>query len=235
MKNLKISYQLVLLIGGLMLAFGLATFFQIKSAGKAIYHERYEMLRTQTETAISVMARFHALEVKGDMTREQAQNAAYDVIDDMRFVPDGYYFGYDYAANRVIYPDKKGVGKNFANIADKSGNKFLVEIIDKARKGGDWTEYEWPKPDQAEDLLYPKAAFALAFEPWQVTVGTGAYLDDLDATIADSIQGALLAGLLVLALGGTAAYVVIRGITKPLTAIHDALEAVADENVSITI
>ncbi|NML77084.1 chemotaxis protein, partial [Rhizobium sp. S-51] len=235
MKNLKISNQLMLLIGALMVSFSVATFFQIRGSASAIYHERYEMLRTQTETAISVLKRFHALEQKGEMTREQAQTAAYDVINDMRFTPDGYYFGYDYAANRVIYPEKKGVGKNFANIADKAGNKFLVDIVAKARQGGGWTEYEWPKPGQPEDVLSPKAAYALAFEPWEMTVGTGAYLDDLDTTIVESVRGALAFGIAAFVLCLGAAYLVIGGITKPLAAIHGALGAVADENVSIAI
>ena len=235
MKNVRISFQLMALIGGLMIAFGIATFFQIKSAADAIYHERYEMLRTQTETAISVLKRYHALEEKGELSRDQAQTAAYDVINDMRFVPDGYYFGYDYAGVRAIYPDKKGVGKSFAELADSTGNKFIMEIVNKGRAGGGWTEYAWPKLGQPEADLYPKAAYSLGFEPWGITVGTGAYLDDLDATIMESIQTALFVGAAVFALGLIAAYVIINGITKPLTAIHDALEAVAEENVSIAI
>jgi methyl-accepting chemotaxis protein len=193
------------------------------------------MLRVQTETAISVMARYHALELKGEITRDEAQKAAYAVISDMRYVPDGYYFGYDYSATRLIYPDQKGVGQNFAHIADKDGNKFLVEIIDKARQGGGWTEYDWAKPGQSADLLYPKAAYSLAFEPWQITVGTGTYLDDLDASIANSMRGALITGMLIFLVGTALAFLVIRGITKPLTAIHGALKAVADENVSTII
>ncbi|PPJ47579.1 HAMP domain-containing protein [Rhizobium sp. KAs_5_22] len=235
MKNLRISAQLMVLIGLLLAAFAIATTFQIRASASAIYKERYDMLRTQTETAISVLARFHALETKGEMTREQAQTAAYDVINDMRFVPDGYYFGYDYDANRVIYPEKKGVGKNFAKVADKAGNLFLVEIIKKARAGGGWTEYEWPKPGLAEDQLFPKAAYALAFEPWAMTVGTGAYLDDLNATIMANVIGVLSVGLVIFAVGLGVAWFIIRGITQPLKAIHGALEAVADENVSIAI
>jgi|GEM_PF-2606354 len=193
MKNLKISIQLMMLVGCLMAAFSIATFFQIQASANAIYHERYEMLRTQTETALSVLKRFHALETKGEITREEAQTRAYDVINDMRFVPDGYYFGYDYAGVRVIYPDKKGVGQSFAHLTDKAGNKFLMNIVDKGRTGGGWTEYLWPKPGQAEDQLFMKAAYSLGFEPWGITVGTGAYLDDLDATIMDSVMGALIA------------------------------------------
>ena len=235
MKNLKISIQLMLLIGGLMLAFSVATFFEIRASASAIYQQRYEMLRTQTETAVSVLKHYHDLEVKGELSREQAQATAYDIITNMRFVPDGYYFAYDYDVDRVIYPDNKGVGKNFADLADKSGNKFLAEMVAKARNGGGWTEYEWPKPGQAEDQLSPKAAYTLAFDPWELTVGTGAYLDDLNATIMESIQGALAIGLVVFGLGIGAAFFVIRGITRPLKAIHDALGAVADESTTIEI
>ena len=148
MKNLKISTQLMILVAGLMTAFTIASYFQIKSSASAIYLERYEMLRTQTETAISVLKRFHALETTGELTREEAQTRAYDVINDMRFVPDGYFFGYDYAGVRVIYPDKKGLGKSFADLTDSTGNRFIMEIVNKGRAGGDWTEYSWPKPGQ---------------------------------------------------------------------------------------
>nr|CAD6614107.1 chemotaxis protein [Rhizobium sp. Khangiran2] len=232
MKNLRISIQLMILVGCLMAAFTIATHFQIRASADAIYHERYEMLRTQTETAVAVLKRFHALETKGEITREEAQTRAYDVINDMRFVPDGYYFGYDYAGVRVIYPDKKGAGQSFAHLTDNAGNKFLMNIVDKGRTGGGWTEYLWPKPGQAEDQLFMKAAYSLGFEPWGITVGTGAYLDDLDATIMESIKGALIAGLAVLILGTAVAYLVIRNITKPLAAVHSALEAVANEDVS---
>ncbi|MGV8936152.1 MAG: methyl-accepting chemotaxis protein [Allorhizobium sp.] len=235
MKNLKISRQLILLVSALMIAFSIASYFQIKTSAAAIYLERYEMLRTQTETAISVLARFHDLELKGELTREDAQTRAYDVVNGLRFQPDGYFFGYDYAATRVIYPDKKGVGKNFGDLTDKKGNKFLTQIIEKARSGGGWTEYEWVKPGLPDDQLFPKAAYALSFEPWSVTVGTGAYLDDLDARIMEDVWTIVMIGLVVFGAGIAAAFYVIRGIVRPLNDIHNALEAVADENVAIAI
>ena len=173
MRNLKISHQLFLLIGALMVAFAATTYFQIKSASEAIYSERYDMLRTQTESARSIMEYFHAAEVAGEMTREAAQTAAYDAIEAIRFEPDGYFFGYDYDANRVFYPGKLSIGKNYAGLTDSAGNKFLMDIIKQARSGGGWTEYEWQKPGEPKENLYPKAAYAIACEPWQVTIGTG--------------------------------------------------------------
>lgn len=235
MKNLKISHQLFLLIGALMVAFSLATYFQISSSANAAYKERYDLLRMQTETAISILDRFHKLELAGELSREEAQAQAYATVNDMRFTPDGYFFGYDYDANRRIYPDNAGYGKNYAHIEDDAGNKFLLNIIEKAKTGGGWTEYDWSKPGEAEGALFPKAAYAAAFEPWQITVGTGAYLDDLDASIMEEVWSVLGFGVAVFALALVGSFFVIRGITQPLTSIHGALRAVADEDVSTGI
>ena len=148
MKNAKISSQLITLIAGLMIAFSVVTYLQIRSAAQAVYAERYDMLRMNTEGAISILKHYHQLEVDGKMTREEAQAAGYDAVEAIRFEPDGYFFGYDYAGTRVVYPGKAALGKNFADLVDKDGNRFLMNIIAKARQGGGWTEYDWSKPGQ---------------------------------------------------------------------------------------
>lgn len=65
MKNLSISRQLIVLVVALMAAFGAATFYQLKSATDAIYEERYGMLRTQVQSAISILQSFHDKERPG--------------------------------------------------------------------------------------------------------------------------------------------------------------------------
>ncbi len=49
MKNLKIAHQLFALLGVLMAAFAVATYFQIRSQADSIYDDRFDMLRTQVE------------------------------------------------------------------------------------------------------------------------------------------------------------------------------------------
>ncbi len=235
MKNLKISTQLIVLVAVLMVAFALTSVYQIRSSAQSIYNERYEMLRTQTETALSIMTRYHDLETKGVLTREQAQQQAFDLINDLRFEPDGYFFGYDYNGIRVIYPGKKGVGKDFSGLTDKQGNKFLMNIVDTAKAGGGWTEFEFSKPGHPDEQMFPKAAYSKNFPAWEIMVGTGAYLDDLDASIREGVTDVLIIGFGVLAFGIGAAWFVIRGIARPLKAIHDALEEVANDNVDIAI
>lgn len=65
MKNLRISVQLFMLIGGMMAAFATATYFEVRSSSQTIYQQRYELLRTQVESALSVLKDFNDRAVAG--------------------------------------------------------------------------------------------------------------------------------------------------------------------------
>ncbi|WP_174824537.1 cache domain-containing protein, partial [Ciceribacter naphthalenivorans] len=233
MKNLKISHQLFLLIGALMVAFGVATYFQIKTASDSIYAERYDMLRTQVESGIAIMKGYDERAKAGEMSLEDAKAQAFKTLTSIKFEPNGYLFGLDYNVTMVFHPIQQQVGLTQKGMPDKKGNLFREEMIEKGRKGGGITEYWWEKPTAPNGDAFQKAAYSQAYEPWQVVVGTGVYIDDLQVKINAMIWKAVMIGGAVVALGLIAAYFIINGITKPLTAIHDALEAVADENVSI--
>ncbi len=236
MKNLRISLQLIVLIGGLMAAFAAATYFQVRSSTTTIYQQRYELLRTQVETALSVLKDFNDRAVAGEFTVEEAKTRAYDMLNKMRFEPDGYFFGYDYDVVMIFHPTSKDVGKSNKGKPDANGFAYRDELVRLGQLGGGFVEFIGPKPGKdPEDRSYPKASYGKAFEPWKIVIVTGLYTDDLKAEIRSSVIKTISwsTGIFVLAL--VAAFFVIRNITTPLKAIHDALEAVADENVDIAI
>jgi len=50
------------------------------------------------------------------------------------------------------------VGKNFIEVKDTAGKRFIREIIDIAReKGAGWTEYNWSDPRAKKSL--PKTVY----------------------------------------------------------------------------
>ncbi|SMC92180.1 methyl-accepting chemotaxis protein [Rhizobium sp. RU36D] len=236
MKNLKVSIQLAMLIGGLMAAFAVATFFEVRSSTATIYQQRYELLRTQVETAISVMKDFNDRAVAGEFSVDEAKTRAYDMLNKLRFEPDGYFYGYDYDVVLVFHPTSKDVGKSNKGKPDSNGYAYRDDLVRLGQAGGGFVEFLGPKPGKdPEDRSYPKASYGKAFEPWKIVVATGLYTDDLKAEVRSSIIKTVSwsVGIFVLAL--LAAYVVVRNITKPLQAIHQSLEAVADENVEMDI
>ncbi|MFD1747295.1 cache domain-containing protein, partial [Rhizobium helianthi] len=230
MKRLSIPTQLAILVGGLIFAFSIAAFLQIRSSSDAIYKQRYELLRTEVETGMSVLQAFYEREKSGELTREQAQKQAYALITKMRFEPDGYFFAYDFDVVMVLHPNPKLVGVSSKGKPDSAGFAYRDEIVRVARAGGGYVEFLGPKPNVGQnDYVFPKTSYNKVFEPWSIVLSTGLYTDDLAAEIRATTIKVLSAGLIILLFAVLVAYVIIRGITRPLSAIHDALGAVADE------
>ncbi|MGX5665339.1 methyl-accepting chemotaxis protein [Rhizobium daejeonense] len=235
MKNLKISHQLLGLIGALMIAFGIATYFQINSAADAIYAERTDMLRTQVESGLAIIESYDARVKSGELTKEEAQKQAFAVLSKAKFEPNGYLFGISYDVVTVFHPNPQQVGVNSKGQPDKKGNMFREEMLEKGKKGGGVTHYFWEKPGDKSGEVFEKAVYSKSYEPWNMIVGTGVYIDDLQLKINAMIWKAMMIGATLVVLGLTAGWLVIRGITLPLKAIHNALEEVANENVSLAI
>jgi len=236
MKNLKISRQLILFVTTLLLAFAGVMYYQIQSSTAALYTERYGMLRTQVESAIAVLEDYNNREKSGELSHDDAQKQAYRAVSAMRYNPDGYIFAYDYdVVMRIHYLPKK-IGEPGKGVKDPTGHAFRDEMVEVGKAGGGIVDYySTTKPGNPENGAYLKSAYAKAFAPWEIVIATGVYIDDLQAQVRETIWKTIAAGVGVLAFGLILSYFLIRGITKPLADIHDALKAVADDNVDIQI
>jgi methyl-accepting chemotaxis protein len=236
MKNLKISIQLFILVGAMLAVFASITFVQIRSSTTAIYHERYEMLRTLVEAANSILKDYNDRATAGEFSLDEAKKRAYDQLGKIKFEPDGYFTAYDYDVKVVFHPNAKVIGTSSKGKPDVNGFMYRDEIVRLGRQGGGYVEYMGPKPGKdPNDFSYAKASYGKAFEPWGIVMLTGLYTDDLRDEVRQTTMKIVgVSGLLFL-LALAAAYAIIRGITRPLNSIREALNAVADEDVSIAI
>ncbi|MFK4259323.1 methyl-accepting chemotaxis protein [Agrobacterium tumefaciens] len=235
MGNLKISKQLFLLVGLLLVIFSGIVYIQIRTLRESIYTERFEMLRSQVESAISVLNTFYLQEKAGTMTHEAAQTAAFKVVEKMKYEPSGYFIGHDYNVVSLFKDGSKNVGLNQSTQQDKTGKFISRELVERAVAGGGQTIYYWSKPGQPADQLFLKGNYSKAFEPWKVVVSTGVYFDDVESQIWDATMAVVALCLVALAIAAGLALYIIRGISRPLSAIHDALVAVSNEDVTRVI
>ncbi|NML74600.1 chemotaxis protein [Rhizobium sp. S-51] len=235
MKNLKISRQLILLVCGLVIAAAGLVYYQIHTATNAIYAERYTMLRYQVDAALSIMQSYHDREKSGELTPEAAKEQAFREVSAIKYGADGYIFAYDYDVVMRIHPVAAKVGESGKGKPDSAGNMYRDEMVSTGRAGGGIVNYYSTVKPGFPEGDYLKSSYAKAFEPWKLVLATGVYIDDLQAQIRAMTLEAVGIGAVVLIVTLIAATVLIRGITRPLAAIHGALGAVADENVSIAI
>jgi sigma-B regulation protein RsbU (phosphoserine phosphatase) len=109
--------------------------------------------------------------------------------------------------------------------------------------GQGFVSYFWvrPKPGavaQEGDPIHPKISFVKKFEPWGWVVGSGAYVEDIDALFWNHARSF---GLFVLVLSaglGTVSFLIARGISKPIAEsarVMSEIEASGDLGRRMTI
>ncbi len=122
---------------------------------------------------------------------------------------DGYFFAYEYSGRCLVLPHQPElVGQNLWNIRDRDGLPVVQSLVAKARQGQGFFRYVWNKPTVKQ--VAPKLGHVVGLQRWGWMIGTGIYLDDVQATL-DQLdqQGSAniaktmgwIAGIALLALG----------------------------------
>ena len=114
------------------------------------------------------------------------QAEALKTISEMRYANNDYFWINDSHPKMINHPtNSKLNGTDLSNYADPYGTKLFVEMarVTNEKKEGGLVKYYWDKPDKKND---PKEKFSYVqrFAPWDWIIGTGAYVDDIEAEVA---------------------------------------------------
>ncbi|MBL8399280.1 MAG: methyl-accepting chemotaxis protein [Candidatus Accumulibacter sp.] len=160
--------------------------------------DREAKIRNLVEAAHSVAAQYHAESQAGRLSDEEAQKAASNVIGNLRYDAVEYFFIQGSRSGKLIlHPLKPALqGKSLDEIKDKNGYPFASEMNRLAiANGSGLVDYVWSRPG-SEDLVH-KLAFVKHFAPWGWVIGTGIYIDDIDAHFRADAFKLLLWGLAI--------------------------------------
>lgn len=95
---------------------------------------------------------------------------------------DGYFFAYTYDGRCLVLPHQPElVGQNLWDVRDRDGTPVVQALIARARQGQGYLRYVWNKPSARQDV--PKLGYVVGLQRWGWMVGTGIYLDDVQATL----------------------------------------------------
>jgi methyl-accepting chemotaxis protein len=227
LNNLKITPKLGILVG--VALFGLCVAGLL--AGYLMQREMLEARIDQTK-AIVEMARNMAAGLKkqvdaGAMTKEAALAEFGRLANSMTYDKNsGYLFGTNYDGITVLSPDPKQVGTNRMDVVT-NGRKLSRELMDGVKANGEiLLTYEYVKPGDEKPVR--KIGYAVAVPGFDMYLGTGAYLDDLDAKMKPI---AWLLGLAILAIAivaGSIAAMIGRSISRPLNQLGSRMQALAN-------
>ena len=117
--------------------------------------------------------------------REQALKA----LSSLDYGPDGYFFVYALDGTVLMHSRQAElIGENLWELRDPQGRPTIQQLIGQAKAGGGYVEYLWRKPSSSQ--LAPKLGYVVAVPEWGWMLGTGLYLDGIEATMAELERGA---------------------------------------------
>jgi two-component system NarL family sensor kinase len=115
---------------------------------------------------------------KDQATLEEAKR----VLASLSFGDDGYFFVYDLKGRNLMHPRQPElIGRNLWNLHDQFGAPTIQNLIAVAKQGGGLVRYNWAKPSSGEAA--PKLGYVVLVPSWGWMMGSGLYLDDVDAAL----------------------------------------------------
>ncbi|MCI6085604.1 MAG: methyl-accepting chemotaxis protein [Selenomonas sp.] len=141
-------------------------------------------LKEETQVAVSILEEYNKKAQAGEMPIEQAKKEAADRVRDLRYDNGKGYFWIDTKEGvNVVLLGRDVEGKSRIDLVDQNGVHFIQEMIKNGlQEGGGYTDLEFAKPGETEPL--PKRNYTVLYAPFNWVIGTGVWIDDIDAAVA---------------------------------------------------
>ncbi len=200
-------------------------------------------LKNETQEAMSVCEIMYARAQAGEMTMEEAQKEAADIIRDLKYNDGSGYFWVDTSKGiNVVLLGRDTEGQSRWDSVDPNGTYFIQEMIKNGMQtGGGYTELMFAKPNETEPL--PKINYTAYFQPFDWVMGTGVWVDYIDTLEAEykyhatqaltsSITQSLIAVVVLVVLGVVVAIYMGKRITKPIVLVANQMERMSNSDFS---
>lgn len=188
--KLNIKPKLAVLAAISLLGMVVILLILLKSVTESLYHERQLQTQQLIDMGTGIIRHFHTLQVNGELSENSAHHMAMTTLESAIYGKTGYFWINDIEGIILMHPhNPELVGKSVLEMRDIDGKYFFKDFIATAKAGGGWVDYYWSKP--GEEKTYRKLSHVTLFKPWNWVLGTGIYLDDMEAEIQKIVYRAI--------------------------------------------
>ncbi len=202
-------------------------------------------IRQQVEQVVSLLESYKADIDAGIYTQEEGMRLAAEKVRGLRYGEEGYFWIDQSDGVNVVLLGSETEGTNRLDTKDVTGFEMVKDFIRGAvDQGGYFCDYQYPKEGGTEPM--PKRAYTQYYEPFDWVVGTGNYVDNIDAQVAESVKTAnsftnqririfqmaciVFAVFIVFYLIAT-----IYNITRPLKYVGGVLQSMSEGDFSVKV
>lgn len=216
-SSLTLKSRLFILLGSMLLGLALLGGYSVFSLRTHILNEKKLAIQAIVESGMGVIQEQYDLYKAGKLTEQEAQRLAKDNLRKSRFNNGAdYLFIYDLNGINLMHASKpEREGKNFMDSKDPNGKPYIKEWIDLLKKSGSANiEYLFPKAGSTEPI--PKVSYAKVFQPWGWWLGTGVYIEDVDADFRQAALKSIIFLIVISIVLGALGWTVERSVMRQI-------------------
>jgi len=238
-SSISVARRLLLLTLSAVLGIIILAAIFLISERRLILEERQNGVKQLVEIGYDMLVHSQKMVTDGKVSEADAKLRAIAVIGSLRYGNGEYFWINDMHPKMVMNPIKPELdGTDLTEVKDPNGKYLFRTFVETVKTSGSgYVAYMWPKPGNSAAV--PKISYVKGFAPWGWVIGTGVYVDMVDALMVQRAIG-FAAGTLVLVAAMLAIGVLIsRGILRQLggepTYAAEITQRIADGDLSVPI
>ncbi|STQ89813.1 methyl-accepting chemotaxis protein [Iodobacter fluviatilis] len=214
--GMTLRTRLVWVAGITLLAFILLGGLLLSHFKDEMLSSRKDKVRNLAEAAQTIVAHFEQQSRDGKMDQPAAQAAALQALRAIRYDKKEYFWVNDLSPKMLMHPMKPELeGKDLSQLKDPNGKALFLEMVQVVKNAGaGFVSYQWSKPGSTEPV--DKISYVQGFSPWGWVIGTGIYIDDVEAKFRSALWVILPLGLLMMGMVGASLLLLGRSLFKLL-------------------
>jgi methyl-accepting chemotaxis protein len=227
----RMSALLLLFVVG----FAGLTAYQLTNIHNNLIDLKKAEIKSVIETAVTMLGNYDARVQAGEMTLEAAQTEAKAMLHAINYSGDDYVFAVTHDYVMIVNANPAVVDTNMRDRTDTNGKRFIEEYTDGARtQGSIFTTFMFSGANPDAPAI-EKLTYVQNFAPWSWAIGTGVLQTDIDAIYQENALSSALIALGVIAVLLLAGWLIVRSLTKPITALNGQMAELADGKFDISI
>jgi diguanylate cyclase (GGDEF)-like protein len=183
-RDQPLSFRLLLLlVGSYLLTVAALLAGSAHLTKERMIDDRVTKLRAVVEVTKSMAELMEADVSTGRLTRAQAIERFRTLVYATRYNGTEYLFVYDLDGTVIaIGNDPETQGQPRVGLRDLTGKPFIQEMVTVVHDGGGTVNYWYPR--QPGQPPVQKLAYVTAFVPWNIFIGSGVYIGDIETAFA---------------------------------------------------
>lgn len=216
LRSLNIRHRLWLIMLSVVVILTLIASASLFTIYTSLLAEKQNQTKYMVDIAYGILNSTYNDAIAKNIDTNTAQQNAMQQISTLRYDGNNYFWIHNMQAKMLMHPINTALNNtDMSDYKDPAGKRFLVDMATLVKeKGEGMMPYLWPKPGVKNPV--DKISYVKGFEKWGWILGTGIYVDDVNAKfwqIAGEIgliAGVCLAILLIIL------HIITRSIELPI-------------------